>query len=251
MSSGVVGRLKGQAAIITGGASGIGRAVAARLVREGAAVAVADVSPERTRQTAEALAAEHPQVPVIGLPVDVRREDQVEGMRDRVLESFGRIDILVTSAGILRGVPGKPQTLADTSAEAWDAVIETNLTGMFLANRAVLPVMQKQRRGNIINLSSTSGRRGIAYDSAYCASKFGVIGLSESLAEEVRPYGIRVQAVLPEIVDTPILAQNGPIVRPPDMLSAERVADFVAYLLALPDDTWLLNPVIAPSRARR
>ena len=251
MSSGVVGRLKGQAAIITGGASGIGRAVAARLVRDGAAVAVADVSPERTRQTAEALAAEHPQVPVIGLPVDVRREDQVEAMRDRVLESFGRIDILVTSAGILRGVPGKPQTLADTSAEAWDAVIETNLTGMFLANRAVLPVMQKQRRGNIINLSSTSGRRGIAYDSAYCASKFGVIGLSESLAEEVRPYGIRVQAVLPEIVDTPILAQNGPIFRPAHMLSAERVADFVAYLLALPDDTWLLNPVIAPSRARR
>ena len=69
--------------------------------------------------------------------------------------------------------------------------------------------------------------------------------------EEARPFGIRVQAVLPEIVDTPILAQNGPIVRPPDMLSAERVADFVVYLLALPEDIWLLNPVIAPSRARR
>jgi len=245
------GRLEGQAAIITGGASGIGRAVATRLVRDGAAVAVADLNPERTRQTAEALKAEHPQVNVIGLAVDVRREDQVEAMRDRALEVFGRIDILVASAGILRGVPGKPQTLAETTAEAWDAVIETNLTGMFLANRAVLPVMQKQRRGNIINLSSTSGRRGIAYDTAYCASKFGVIGLSESLAEEVRPYGIRVQAVLPEIVDTPILAQNGPIFRPREMLSAERVADFVVYLLAMPDDTWLLNPVIAPSRARR
>jgi len=230
MSWSGTGRLKGQAAIITGGASGIGRAVAIRLVRE---------------------EAEHPEAPVIGLAVDVRREDQVEAMKDRALEIFGRIDILVASAGILRGVPGKPQTLADTSAEAWDAVIETNLTGMFLANRAVLPVMQKQRRGNILNLSSTSGRRGIAYDSAYCASKFGVIGLSESLAEEVRPYGIRVQAVLPEIVDTPILAQNGPIFRPQDMLSAERVAEFVAYLLALPEDTWLLNPIIAPSRARR
>jgi len=77
-------------------------------------------------------------------------------------------------------------------------VIETNLTGMFLTIRSVLPVMQKQRRGDIITLSSMSGRKGIAYDSAYCASKFGVIGLSESLAEEARPYGIRVQAVLPE-----------------------------------------------------
>ncbi len=251
MSGNGAGRLGGQAAIVTGGASGIGRAVASRLVREGAAVAVADVSAERAQETARALADERPEARALGIEVDVRREDQVEAMKERVLREFARIDILVASAGILRGVPGKPQTLADTSAAAWDAVIETNLTGMFLTNRAVLPVMQKQRRGNIVNLSSTSGKRGIAFDSAYCASKFGVIGLSECLAEEARPFGIRVQAVLPEIVDTPILAQNGPIVRPPDMLSADRVADFVVYLLALPEDTWLLNPVIAPSRARR
>lgn len=245
------GRLEGQAAIVTGGASGIGLAVASRLVREGASVLVADVSPERTAETVRGLLAGRPGAAVFGRAVDVRREDQVNAMRDEALERFGRIDILVASAGILRGVPGKPQTLADTSADAWDRVIETNLTGMFLTIRAVLPVMQKQRRGNIITLSSMSGRKGVACDSAYCASKFGVIGLSESLAEEVRPYGIRVQSVLPEVVDTPILAQNGPIFRPKDMLSAERVADFILYLVALPEDTWLLNPVIAPSRARR
>ncbi|HEV8701727.1 MAG TPA: SDR family oxidoreductase [Candidatus Polarisedimenticolia bacterium] len=245
------GRLEGQAAIVTGGASGIGLAVASRLVREGASVLVADVSPERTAETVRGLLAGRPGAAVFGRAVDVRREDQVNAMRDEALERFGRIDILVASAGILRGVPGKPQTLADTSADAWDRVIETNLTGMFLTIRAVLPVMQKQRRGNIITLSSMSGRKGVACDSAYCASKFGVIGLSESLAEEVRPYGIRVQSVLPEVVDTPILAQNGPIFRPRDMLSAERVADFILYLVALPEDTWLLNPVIAPSRARR
>jgi NAD(P)-dependent dehydrogenase (short-subunit alcohol dehydrogenase family) len=247
----VSGRLEGQAAIVTGGASGIGLAVASRLVREGASVLVADVSPERTAETVRGLLAGRPGAAVFGRAVDVRREDQVNAMRDEALERFGRIDILVASAGILRGVPGKPQTLADTSADAWDRVIETNLTGMFLTIRAVLPVMQKQRRGNIITLSSMSGRKGVACDSAYCASKFGVIGLSESLAEEVRPYGIRVQSVLPEVVDTPILAQNGPIFRPRDMLSAERVADFILYLVALPEDTWLLNPVIAPSRARR
>jgi 3-oxoacyl-[acyl-carrier protein] reductase len=245
------GRLQGRSAIVTGGAGGIGRAVAFRLARDGASVAVADVSPEGTAETVRVLRAEHPEAMVIGSVVDVRDQGSVERMTHKVLERFGRIDILVASAGILRGVPGKPQTLVETSAEAWDKVIETNLTGMFLTIRSVLPVMQKQRRGDIITLSSMSGRKGIAYDSAYCASKFGVIGLSESLAEEARPYGIRVQAVLPEAVDTPLLAQNGPIFRPPDMLTAERVADFIAYLLALPEDTWLLNPSIGPSRARR
>jgi NAD(P)-dependent dehydrogenase (short-subunit alcohol dehydrogenase family) len=245
------GRFKGQAAIVTGGAGGIGRAVAFRLAREGASVAVVDVSPERTAETVRVLHAEHPDAAVMGEALDVRDHEAVDRMTKAVLERFGRIDILVASAGILRGVSGKPQTLAETPAEAWDKVIETNLTGMYLTIRSVLPVMQKQRRGNVITLSSMSGRKGIAFDSAYCASKFGVIGLSESLAEEVRPYGIRVQVVLPEAVDTPLLSQNGPIFRPPDMLSAERVADFIAYLLALPEDTWLLNPTIAPSRARR
>ncbi|HEU4402202.1 MAG TPA: SDR family NAD(P)-dependent oxidoreductase, partial [Candidatus Polarisedimenticolia bacterium] len=143
------------------------------------------------------------------------------------------------------------QTVAETSLQAWDAVLETNLTGTFLANRAVLPCMLRQGRGNIVNLSSTSGRRGLALDAAYCASKFAVIGLTESLADELRPHGVRVQAVLPEVVDTPMLDQNGPLGRPRDMLAPERVADFIVHLLGLPDDTLMLNPVVAPFRGRR
>jgi NAD(P)-dependent dehydrogenase (short-subunit alcohol dehydrogenase family) len=244
-------RFRGQVAIVTGGASGIGRSVATRLVREGAAVAVADKDADRVHECVSALEAVNPGAGHIGLPLDVRRIEDMESLGTKVLERAGRIDILVVCAGILRGVSGRPQLLAETSAEAWDAVIDTNLTGTYLANRSVLPVMMKQRRGNIINLSSTSGRRGLAYDAAYCASKFGVIGFSESLAEEVRPHGIRVQAVLPEVVDTPMLKQSGPIVMPQEMLSADRVADFILFLLGLPEDTLMMNPVIAPFRTRK
>ena len=100
----------------------------------------------------------------------------------------------------------------------WDLVVETNLRGVFLSNQAVLPAMLAQRRGVIVNLSSTSGKRGLADDAAYCASKFGVIGFSESLAEEVGPRGIRVQVVLPGPVDTPFWDQNGPLPKPARIL---------------------------------
>jgi 3-oxoacyl-[acyl-carrier protein] reductase len=140
--------------------------------------------------------------------------------------------------------------MVELSTEEWDEVLDTNLKGVFLSNRAVLPTMIRQRKGNVINISSTSGRQGRAHDSAYCASKFGVIGLSEAVAEEVRQYGVRVQVVLPDAVDTPIWKQNGPV-RPEQALDAQRVADLILYLVNLPEDTIMLSPVIAPFRTRR
>lgn len=243
-----VGAFAGQTAIVTGGASGIGLAVAKRLAGAGAGVAVVDLSAEGVAQTVASIggASEH-----LGIALDVRDPEAMDRMREDVLDKWGRIDILVTCAGILRGVPGRLQTLADTSGEAWDRVIDTNLTGVFLANRAVLPVMFQQKSGNVVNLSSTSGRHGQAYDSAYCASKFGVIGLSECLAEEARPHGVRVQVVLPEMVDTPMLGQNGPMPKPAQLLSAGRVADVILHLLRLPEGTTLLNPVLGSFRAGR
>ncbi len=234
----------GQVAIVTGGASGIGLAVSTRLVQAGAQVMIID-----SRQAAiEGAVAEIGKKAVAGsirgLELDVRHPDDMARMREETVASWGRIDILVSCAGILRGVPGRPQTVRDTPADAWDRVIDTNLTGVFLSNKAVLPIMQKQKSGNIINLSSTSGRHGLAFDAAYCASKFGVIGLSESLAEEVRPQGIRVQVVLPEAVDTPMLDQNGPLPRPATMLEADQVADLILHLLRLPPDTVMLSPVL-------
>jgi NAD(P)-dependent dehydrogenase (short-subunit alcohol dehydrogenase family) len=243
------GRLSGQIAVVTGAASGIGRALCLALTRQGASVAATDVDGSGIEQTLDALGDARERT--LTLEVDVRREDAVARMASAVTERFGRIDILVACAGILRPRGCAPKPLVDIDPEEWDAVIETNLRGVFLTNRAVLPGMIARRRGQIVNLSSTSGRVGRALDSAYCASKFGVIGLSEALAEEARPYGVKVHVVLPDAVDTPMWKQNGPIAAPPDALPPERVADLIVYLLTLPDDTMLVSPVIAPFRTRR
>lgn len=239
-------QLRGQVAVVTGGGRGIGRACVHALAAAGAtAVAVARNSADLDAVVAEVAAAGGE---AVGLSRDVRRAEDMRAMAADVEERYGRIDALVACAGVLRG--GRPVTVASMPVGEWDLVVGTNLRGVFLSNQAVLPAMQRQRRGTIINLSSTSGRTGLAYDAAYCASKFGVIGFSESLAEEVRPYGIKVQTVLPGAVDTKMWQQNGPLPRPAAILPAQRVADLVVYLLSLPEDTALVHPTIVSFQSR-
>ncbi len=245
------GKLEGQIAIVSGGSSGIGRATCYALSREGASVVVVDINREAIQQTLDELNKAGKAQGFMGITADVRQENDMQEMVDKTLEAFGRIDILVHCAGILRGQGGTPKIMAQISTDEMNNVIDTNLKGTFLCNRAVLPTMIKQRSGKIINLSSTSGRKGRAFDSVYCASKFGVIGLSESLSEEVRQYGIKVQIVLPDAVDTPLWDQNSPIKAPDYSLPPERVADLIVYMLALPDDTIFENVVISPFKTRR
>jgi 3-oxoacyl-[acyl-carrier protein] reductase len=243
--------LKGQVAIITGGASGIGLATGVALARHGAHTVLVDVRQEKVDAAlAEVGAVSEPGVEHLGLVADVRREEDMEGMARQTLHKFGRIDILVASAGILRAPGSSPLPLVKITTEEWDLVLETNLKGMFLSNRAVLPTMIAQRSGNIINISSVSGKQGRAHDAPYSASKFGVIGMTESLAEEVRSYGIRVQTVIPDAVATPIWEQNGPIPCPTHALPPERVAELIAYMILQPADTLLVGTVIAPFRTR-
>jgi NAD(P)-dependent dehydrogenase (short-subunit alcohol dehydrogenase family) len=112
--------------------------------------------------------------------------------------------------------------------------------------------MIEQKQGDIINISSVSGRQGRPFDGPYCASKFGIIGLSESLSEEVSAWGVRVQTILPDAIDTPLWNQNGPSVpKPTYALPPERVAEFISYLLSLPRDTFLLNPVLMAFKSRK
>lgn len=234
-----------QVAVVTGGTVGIGRAVCEALARLGFSVVVVGRRRERVESVARELEAAGDRR-VLGVAGDVRSEQDMERMARGALERFGRIDVLVASAGILRARGASLKTLWQMSPAEWDEVVDTNLRGVFLANRAVLPAMTRQRRGHIINLSSTSGRKGYAFDTAYCASKFGVIGLSESLAEEVRPYGIKVQVLLPGSIDTPMWEQNGPIRRPEFALPVERVAELIACLITAPADTVVVEPVIEP-----
>jgi NAD(P)-dependent dehydrogenase (short-subunit alcohol dehydrogenase family) len=240
--------LANKVVIVTGAASGIGRACAEALAAQGSRVVLVDVNAQGLESLGAELAVKTEALP---LALSVRSEEDMQRMAEETLARFGRIDALVGCAGILRR--GQTlKTVADTALEDWDAIIEINLTGTFLSNRAVLPAMLAQKQGDIINLSSTSGRQGRPFDGPYCASKFGIIGLSESLAEELGRHGIRVQTVLPDAVATPLWDQNGPAaLKPPQTIPAERVAQLVCYMLALPRDTYLLNPVIAPCKTRR
>jgi NAD(P)-dependent dehydrogenase (short-subunit alcohol dehydrogenase family) len=242
-----LGRFRQRVAIVTGGSSGIGRATCVALAREGARVCVIGRNTGRLEETVASLA------PAAGdghlaLRLDVRREEDMAQMAARTLERFGRIDILVASAGISLNTSSTLKSRAavvDLPLAAWDEIIDTNLRGMFLANRAVLPAMIEQEAGEIVNVSSSLGTTsGWAYASAYCASKFGVMGLSEALAEEARDFGVRVQVMVPDAVDTPMLqASHLAVVR---ALTPERVADCILEMLAAPEDTILVNPMIEP-----
>jgi NAD(P)-dependent dehydrogenase (short-subunit alcohol dehydrogenase family) len=243
--------LRGTSVLVTGGASGIGRATCRELAARGASLCIADRNLVALEETRSALAADNPEQPIHTQTVDVRDPAAVQEMVRAALDKLGRLDALVHCAGILRGPGGTPRLMHDTPVEEFDAVVGTNLRGTFLCNRAVLPVMIKQRAGHIINVASTSGIQGRPFDSVYCASKFGVVGLTESVREEVRSFGIRVHAVLPDAVDTPLWEQNGPIHAPDFALSPDRVAGVIAYLLSLPEDVILGNLIVAPVRAKR
>jgi NAD(P)-dependent dehydrogenase (short-subunit alcohol dehydrogenase family) len=234
--------LRGQVAVVTGGSVGIGRATCVALGAAGAHVVI--VGRNRTRID-EAL-REIGHDAHLGLTLDVRSEADMDALPRAVLDRFGRLDVLVAAAGILRPPGSSLKTLVQTPLDEWDVVVGTNLRGMFLSNRAVLPAMIAQRSGQIVNVSSTSGRKAYAFDTAYCASKYGIIGLTEALADEVRPYGVRVQAVLPGAIETPMWEQNGPLRRPHYALPPERVADVILYMLGLPEDAMLANTMIEP-----
>ena len=240
-------RLSDRVAIVTGASSGIGRATCIALAEAGAHIVAVGRDSVRLQATAAAVAAvADPAAETMILPLDVRSEADMQAMAERTLARFGRIDILVHSAGILRAQGATLRTLASLPSADWDEVLDINLRGTFLANRAVLPAMLAARSGDILNLSSKSGRAGIAFDAPYCASKFGVIGLSEAVADEVRHYGVRVQVLAPGRFDTEVLQQTGPLPHPAGIPPPQRVAEAIRWMLSMPADTRLLVPVIDP-----
>ena len=245
--------MKDTVAIVTGGTSGIGRAVALCLAQGAADVVVVGRDVARMDETLAALRDEQAKCPaagrVMGLRLDVRSPDDMDAMARQAIALFGRIDVLIAAAGTggsLAKSRGLPYTLAQMPVEEWDEIIDTNLKGVCFSNRSVLPFMMKQRKGSIVNVASYPGAvRGIAGAAAYCASKHGVLGLSKALLEETGRYGVRVQVVLPGVTETPMLYGAGGVAAL-GALDPRTVAEHIVRMLTLPVDAALIDSTVIP-----
>ncbi len=202
-------KLRDRVAVVTGAAKGMGEAISLALAEEGAHVVAAAREARALEALAEKLRGVERGRRYLAVPTDVTVEAQVAALVERALSEFGRIEILVNAAGVI----GPIETpLHKIPPEAWDHVMSINLKGVFLCCRAVVPTMIEQRYGKIINIAGTSGLRGYRYRAAYSSSKWAVRGLTRTLALEVGPYNVNVNAICPGVVEgdrmTTIIAEK-------------------------------------------
>jgi 3-hydroxybutyrate dehydrogenase len=194
-------KLAGQVAIVVGSARGIGEAIAQLFAKEGASLVLVDLESAKPQLDAVAQAINRQGGNAIAVVADVAADAQVNNMVNETVKRYGKIDILVNSAG-LRG-PLVP--VQDITEEEWDLVLSVNLKAVFLCCRAVLMVMMKQKSGSIVSISGTAGKEGMALRGSLCAAKWGVLGLTQTIAKEAGPYGIRANIICPGGMDEPDL----------------------------------------------
>jgi len=246
MSGAGNGALSGKAALVTGASSGLGRATAIALAEAGANVALVARSAEELESAGQEISDGGR---ALVLPTDLAREDDAMRAVGRTVEAFGGIDVLVNAAAT--DAPGGVEEL---DVEGWDRTLSVNLRAPFLLSKAAFPRMRRAGGGTIVNISSVAGKKGWANAAAYCASKFGLTGLTEALADEGKAHGIRAIVLYPGAMATNWGAfspeerrDGGPNEAPPmQVLAPERVAEFIAWFAASPPEFVLTEGIIVP-----
>jgi 3-oxoacyl-[acyl-carrier protein] reductase len=210
--------LAGKVSIVTGAGRGIGRAISLLLARSGCRVVLASRTESELRAVNEEIQRQNGEALVI--PTDLARDEEMERLVKETLNTWESIDYLINNAGWGKTVP-----VAKAKIEDWDQTFKINLRAPMVLSRLVLPTLIAKNEGAIVNIGSISGKMGQANAAAYSASKFGLIGFSESLYEEVREYGIKVTVILPGFVDTPMIPavarlDRSKMIRPDDVAQA-------------------------------
>lgn len=229
--------LRGRVAIVTGASRGIGRATALALSAAGVRV----IATARTVDALHEVAAAGRGGEIVAVPADVSRADDVRTLVGRARDAFGSIDVLINNAGI--GIYAPVEELKEAD---WDAMMAVNLKSVFLCSQAVLPVMRAQKRGHIVNISSIRGWQASPRTTGYATTKFGLMGFSQALAQEVIGDGIRVSVVSPGGTRTHF-GGRPPEQKPPELLSPEEVARSVLYTLTAPAGTVVTQVVVLPA----
>ncbi len=230
--------IENQIAVVTGAGRGIGRAIAIELGKLGARVVLAARSRTELEDTARVIGSS-----ASVIPTDVRKKEDLEKLFEQVAFASGPVDILVNAAGL--GIFGP---VIDFKDEDFETLIETNLRGIFFACRLVLPSMIERKSGHIVNIASIAGKVGSANRAVYCASKFGVVGFTESLVEEVRQHGIRAAVICPGSTDTRFSPKETSGKARDKMLRPEDVAHAVRMIVTQEPNSFISEIIMRPTQ---
>jgi 3-oxoacyl-[acyl-carrier protein] reductase len=238
--------LAGQVAVITGAGRGIGAAIARKLAKLGATVVLCGRTQATLDSSAQSILDAGGKTEVI--PCDVTILHQLEYAAARVDSTFGRLDILVNNAGVGHngGVGGFNEPLYDLAPENWDRILNTNLRGVYFAVRVFAPLMIRAYSGHIINISSLAGKNALPNRAAYAASKWGLNGLTYSVAEELRPHNIRVAVICPGSTETELSPHAGK--DPSKMLQPDDIAHAVAMLVTEAPQSFVSEILLRPTQ---
>ena len=231
--------IQGKLAVVTGASRGIGFAIARRLAQLGANLGVCARDAYRLASAKSELEREGTKV--LAIAADLSKPGEIKSFVARVEQSLGPVDILINNAGVGYFAP-----VQDATEENWDAVLDTNLKAVFLLSKAVAKGMIQRKTGHIVNIASLAGKNAFAGGAIYCASKWGLLGLTQCMAEDLRPHGIRVSAVCPGSVNTEFSPHSGK--DPGKMLQPEDVARVVETIVTQEAQSFISEVLLRPTQ---